>query len=145
MIPLRKCAAMAGLESERLVIGASLRPLHWRMLSGYLANLDKGPDVVCALITADLRTYLDLGATERAASVLLVLRLLLTQFPHLAKSALPPSCRLRTSANFPHLGLETGPSDMSDGENDNSPTSHGGALCPFPKPKLDASGQSSSA
>ncbi|ARN80088.1 hypothetical protein B1812_02210 [Methylocystis bryophila] len=136
---------MAGLESERLVIGASIRPIHWRMLSSYLANLDKGPAVVCALITADLRTYLDLGATERAASVLIVLRLLLTQFPDLAKSAIPPSCRLRTLANFSHLDLDTRASNMCDGENDNSPVSPGGALCSFPKPKLDASHQSSSA
>ncbi|HTO79511.1 MAG TPA: hypothetical protein VMJ31_07030 [Methylocystis sp.] len=128
MIPLRKCAAMAGLESEKLVIGAPLRPMHWRMLSGYLANLDKGPAVVCGLIIADLRTYLDLGATERAASVLVVLRLLLTRFPYLAKSAIPQSCRLHTSASFSYLGLETGPFDMNDGENDNSPTSQGGAL-----------------
>lgn len=138
---------MVGLESQKYVVGAPMRPMQWRMLSGYLANLGKGPAVVCNLITADLRTYLDLGATERAASVLVVVRLLLTQFPYLAKSAIPQSCWLRTSASFSHLGLEKGPSNKSDGENDNSPTSHGGTFCPFQKiePKLDASHQSSSA
>lgn len=125
MIPLCECAAIAGLESEKLVIGAPIRPMHWRMLSSYLVNLDKGPTAVCALIVADLHTFLDLGAKERAASVLVVLRLLLTQFPYLAESAIPQSCRLRASAEFLHLGLETDPSNVSHGQNDNSATSPG--------------------
>jgi hypothetical protein len=141
MIPLCECAAIAGLESEKLVIGTPIRPMHWRMLSSYLANLDKGPAAVCALIIADLHTLLDLGAKERAAGVLVVLRLLLTQFPHLAKSAIPQSCRLRASANFSHLGLETGLSNASDGENDNSATSRGVTVYPFRKiqPNLNES------
>jgi len=145
MIRLRECAAISGLECEKLVIGAPIRPMHRRLLLSYMANLDKGPAAVCALVTADLRTFLDLGAKERAASVLVVLRLLVTRFPHLAKSAIPQSCRLRASASFSHL--ETGLPIASDGQNDNSPTSRGVTVCPFQKSgaKLGESRRSGSA
>jgi len=147
MIPLRECARMAGLESEQLVIGAPAHPIHWRLLSGYLANLDKGPAAVCALITADLRVFLDLGAKERAASVLVVLRLFLTQFPHLAKNAIPQICRLRGSANFSNLDVQRGATNASHGDNDNCPTSRRATVCPLQRSEADReeSNRSSSA
>jgi len=133
MIPLRECAAIAGLDSEELVVGARPRPRHWRILSGYLANLDKGPAVVCGLIIADLRAYLDLGAKERAASVLVVLRLLLTQFPHLAKDPIPQLRWSHAPASRSHFGAEMVPPDPCHGENENSPSSRGVTVRPFRK------------
>ena len=114
MIPLHECAAIAGLKSDDLVVGTDFRPIHWKMLSGYLTNRDKGLARVCGLIIADMRAYLDLGAKEKAADALVVLRLLLANFPSLDTSTIPEFAWSNPSSELSSLQLEMAPPKRSD-------------------------------
>jgi hypothetical protein len=82
MISVSECAALAGLASNELVLGAVPSVRHRHLLSSYLFNSPLGLDVVRGMIVADLRGFLDLGVPARAADLLIVLRLLLTDHPH---------------------------------------------------------------
>jgi hypothetical protein len=81
MISVSECAAEAGLASNELVLGAVPSARHESLLSSYLLNSHRGLDSVRAMIVADLRRFLDLGVPARAADLLIVLRLLLTDHP----------------------------------------------------------------
>lgn len=81
MITVSECAAFAGLASNELVLGAVPSAKHRRLLSSYLLNLKRGPEAVRDLMVADLRGLLDLGVTSRAADLLIVLRLFLSDYP----------------------------------------------------------------
>ena len=81
MITLEQCAVFAGLASNETLLGATPSALHHSLLSSYLLNLGKGPKFVRKLIVVDIRTYLDLGASKRAADLLLVLREFLSHHP----------------------------------------------------------------
>ncbi len=80
MISLRECARLCGLRSKDLIIGVPIAPRHHKMLSDYLLNLDWGTVAVCRILVADLRGFLDLGMNHRAADLLIVLRLFLTNY-----------------------------------------------------------------
>jgi hypothetical protein len=86
MITVSECAAFAGLASNELVLGAVPSVKHHSLLSGYLSNLGRGPQAVRDMIVADLRMFLELGATRRVADLLLVLRLFLSDFPAARRS-----------------------------------------------------------
>jgi hypothetical protein len=81
MITVTQCAALAGLASDEMVLGVTPSAKHYSLLSSYLVNLRRGPVAVRTLIVADLRTILDLGASRRAADLLIVLRLFLSEYP----------------------------------------------------------------
>ena len=81
MITVSQCAAQAGLASNELVLGSIPSPEHDALLESYLLNGHRGLCAVRAMIVADLRGFLDLGVTARAADLLIVLRLLLTAHP----------------------------------------------------------------
>jgi hypothetical protein len=84
MITVSQCAAQAGLASNELVLGAIPSCEHDALLESYLLNGHRGLDAVRSMIVADLRGFLDLGVTARAADLLIVLRLLLTAHPEAA-------------------------------------------------------------
>ncbi|WP_400765644.1 hypothetical protein [Methylosinus sporium] len=81
MITVSQCAAQAGLASNELVLGAIPSCEHDALLESYLLNGHRGLTAVREMIVADLRGFLDLGVTIRAADLLIVLRLLLTAHP----------------------------------------------------------------
>jgi len=81
MITLAQCAAFSGLASHEVIGGAVPSARHHKMLSSYLLNLDRGTLAVREMIVSDLRRFLDLGAEGRAADLMLVLRLLLSDYP----------------------------------------------------------------
>lgn len=81
MISFAQCAAFAGLASNEMVLGVTPAVKHDRLLSSYLANLGRGAIAVRDMIVADLRAYLDLGAMQRAADQLIVLRRFLSSYP----------------------------------------------------------------
>jgi hypothetical protein len=81
MISVSECAAEVGLASNELVLGAVPSAMHDSLLTSYLLNSHRGLDAVRAMIVADLRRFLDLGVPARAADLLIVLRLLLTDHP----------------------------------------------------------------
>jgi hypothetical protein len=81
MISVAQCAALAGLDSHDMVLGVTLSAKHQSLLSSYLFNLERGPMAVRDMIVADMRRFRELGALQRAADLLLVLRLFLTNYP----------------------------------------------------------------
>ncbi len=78
MIGLTRCAGIAGLTSDEIFLGMREADRHRRLLFGYLANLHRGRRAVRNMIVADLRRFVDLGAEARAADLLVVLRLFLS-------------------------------------------------------------------
>lgn len=81
MISVAQCAALAGLDSHDMVLGVTLSAKHQSLLSSYLFNLERGRMAVRDMIVADMRRFRELGALQRAADLLLVLRLFLTNYP----------------------------------------------------------------
>ncbi len=81
MVSLSQCAGCAGLDSSELLIGTVVSAKHHSLLQSYVLNLWRGAIVVRDLIRTDLRAFIDLGAKERAADLLLVLRLFLSGYP----------------------------------------------------------------
>ncbi|HEY8063160.1 MAG TPA: hypothetical protein VIF40_00350 [Methylosinus sp.] len=97
MITVSQCAAQAGLASNELVLGTVPSFEHDALLESYLLNGHRGLGAVRAMIVADLRAFLDLGVTARAADLLIVLRLLLTTRP---EAALAPQPAAETEMGF---------------------------------------------
>ena len=81
MITVRQCAAFAGLVSNEMLLGVLPSAKHRSLLSSYLLNLKRGPVAVRDMIVADLRSFLDIGASQRAADLLIVLRLFFAEYP----------------------------------------------------------------
>ena len=81
MITMEQCRIFSGLVSNEIVMGAVPSPKHRARLSGYLLNLKWGQATVREMIVADIRAALDLGALNRAADLLVVLRLFLSDHP----------------------------------------------------------------
>ena len=81
MITLTQCAAFAGLTANEFVLGVSPSAKHQLLLSSYLVHLGRGQAAVREIIVADLRIFLDLGVSQRAADLLIVLRLFLSDYP----------------------------------------------------------------
>lgn len=81
MITISQCLDFTSLAPNEIILGASLGPRHQRLLSSYLLNLDRGATAVRDMIIADLRSFLDVGARQRAADQLLVLRIFLAEYP----------------------------------------------------------------
>jgi hypothetical protein len=79
MITLEECARFAALETNELFTGAVLSTRHQSLLSTYLFNLTRGPAAVRKMIVSDIRAAIDLGASKRAADLVLVLRLFLSK------------------------------------------------------------------
>lgn len=81
MIAVAQCTAYAGLASNELFLGVVPSAKHASLLASYLLNMRRGAEVVRDMILADLRACIDLGATRRAADLLVVLRLYLSDYP----------------------------------------------------------------
>jgi len=81
MITLTKCAAFAALSSNEMLSGVTPSAKHCQLLSSYLLNLERGPAAMRDMIVADFRCFLDLGARQRAADLLIVLRCFLSAYP----------------------------------------------------------------
>ncbi|WP_198033135.1 hypothetical protein [Methylosinus sp. PW1] len=74
LIPLSRCAELCGLAPHEMIPGATPSPFHQSLYESYLMLCDRGADFVRDLIVSDIRRALDIGATRRAAELLLVLR-----------------------------------------------------------------------
>lgn len=81
MIAFAQCVAFAGLSSNEMILGATPSARHYSLLASYLLNLGRGPVTVRDMIVSDLRSFLDLGAKQRAADLLIVLRIFLSDYP----------------------------------------------------------------
>ena len=85
MITMEQCKIFSGLLSNEMVVGPVPSPKHRARLTGYLLNLKWGQATVREMIVADIRVALDLGALNRAADLLVVLRLFLSDHPEARK------------------------------------------------------------
>ena len=81
MITLEQCVASTGLAPGELCLGSTPSTKHRALLGSYLLNLKRGPEFVREMMVSDLRRWLDLGAVEQAADLLIVLRQFLTAHP----------------------------------------------------------------
>jgi hypothetical protein len=81
MLTLAQCCAVASLASDESYVGVTPCVKHRALLDSYLANMWRGPEVVCDMIIGDLRRCIDLGAKLRAADLLIVLRQFLSDHP----------------------------------------------------------------
>jgi hypothetical protein len=73
--------AVAGLASNETILGVDPCAKHHSLLASYLFNFERGPAAVRNMIIADLRSFLELGASRRAADLLIVLRLFFSKHP----------------------------------------------------------------
>ena len=81
MITCAQCAVFAGLAANEICLGPTPSAKHRSLLTSYLVNLKRGPEVVRDMIVSDLRCWLDLGAVQQAADLLIVLRHFLSDYP----------------------------------------------------------------
>jgi hypothetical protein len=81
MLSIEQCAHFAGLAPDELRLCAVPAARHRSLLQSYLANLKRGSEAVSKMIVSDFWLFRDLGAQEKAADVLLVLRLFLSAYP----------------------------------------------------------------
>ncbi len=86
MISLSRCIDLADLDPKELLVGVAPSARHYSLLAGYVLNLDRGVGAVRDLIRSDLAGYIDLGAKARAADLLLILRLFLSDYPEASES-----------------------------------------------------------
>lgn len=84
LMPIRRCAEMAGLRSYELVLGVSPSDKHERMLARYRRAVSL--DAARGRVVADIRSAVRIGAVRRAADLLIVLRRLLAPEPALVDS-----------------------------------------------------------
>ncbi len=89
LISVPLCAASADLRSSEVFLGVTPSTKHRSMLTGYLLNLKRGPVAVRDMIIADMRAALELGARQRAADLLLVLRLFFSDYPEVRYGGQP--------------------------------------------------------
>src|SRR5208283_3219067 len=66
---------------DPLFVSSGFSPKHKTLLVSYVLNLNHGPGAVREMIVADIRAAIDLRAPERAADLLLVLRVFLFEHP----------------------------------------------------------------
>jgi hypothetical protein len=81
VIKFKHCTMFADLAQSEMVLGATPHARHHCLLQSYVQNLWRGPETVREIIVGDIRAALDLGASRRAADLLIVLRLFLSDHP----------------------------------------------------------------
>ncbi|WP_442754529.1 hypothetical protein ACNHKD_16270 [Methylocystis sp. JAN1] len=67
------------LASDELTLSASVTPRHRSLLASYRMNAHRGEASARNLIIRDLRSFLDLGAIDRATDLLIVLALFMRE------------------------------------------------------------------
>lgn len=88
MITLKRCAMLAGLDPDALVVGVPPATRHHTLLKSYhLLNLHHDRAAVRRMIVSDLLSCLDIGALRCAADLVVVLRLFLSESEHDSPSA----------------------------------------------------------
>lgn len=75
LMPIERCAEMAGLRGHEIVLGVSPGDKHHRMFARYRRAVSL--DAARTRLVADIRNAVEIGAARRAADLLIVLRWLL--------------------------------------------------------------------
>jgi hypothetical protein len=79
MVTLKHCAKVAGLNVDELILGVEPTARHRALLQSYQPNLHRDRVAVRRMIASDLLDCLEIGAQRRAADLLVVLRLFLSE------------------------------------------------------------------
>ena len=82
MISLRQCADVIGVPPSEIEICVIPTERHAALLRSYLFNLKRGEKAVCSMIIGDFWRLKELGAKERAADAVHVLRMFLSSYPN---------------------------------------------------------------
>jgi len=69
--------------------GSAPSKAHERTLASYLLNRHRGAAAVRDILVADIRGFVDLGQSRAAADLMVVLRMLLAQWPETRRRAPP--------------------------------------------------------
>lgn len=77
---LPQCIEFSGLTRKEIFLGVIPSARHRSLYTSYLLFLPMGAGVVRKMIVTDIRSFLDLGATKRAADLLITLRWLLFDY-----------------------------------------------------------------
>ena len=77
LLAQRSCLARPG----ETLLGITPSPKHRVLLSAYVLNLWRGPEIVRSMIVTDIRSCLDLGMRNQAADLFIVLRKFLSDYP----------------------------------------------------------------
>jgi len=72
LTPIERCAEMAGLRGHELVVGVSPSDKHRHMLARYRRAVSL--EAARRRVVADIRDAVEIGASGRAADLLIVLR-----------------------------------------------------------------------
>lgn len=67
--------------TDRQIVNVSPSTKHRSILSSYLLNAHRGQSAVSSMIMEDLRSFMDLGAMQRAMDLVIVLKLFLSEYP----------------------------------------------------------------
>ena len=103
MFSVSECIDHLGLSSNEVLLGPGPSAKHEALLASYLFNRWRGTAKVRDLIREDLRSAVDLGARERAADLLLVLRMFSSVMPVATCSELVRVTKAAKSRRRPYL------------------------------------------
>lgn len=81
LVSFAQCADFSGLHSNEMLLGATPSARHHSLRASYLRHLRRGSKAVRDMIVADIRSSLDIGASKRAADLLIVLRWFFSDHP----------------------------------------------------------------
>ncbi len=87
MICITQCAESSGLAPNEMILGVTPSSRHHSLFASYLLNKERSPAAIRDMIISDLRSFLDLGAKQRAADLLIVLRLFLSDYLQARRTA----------------------------------------------------------
>lgn len=77
LIPISRCAEISGLRSHEMVLGVTPSLEHERLLANYQFEQGRVRQDARVALVADIRAAVAVGASRRAADLLVVLRRLL--------------------------------------------------------------------
>ncbi|HEY8162752.1 MAG: hypothetical protein ACR650_07435 [Methylocystis sp.] len=86
------------IASNEITLSASVTPMHRTLLASYRMNAHRGEESTRDLILSDLRSFLDLGALERATDVMIVLALFMKEAARCDRRLSLPMRRHRDAA-----------------------------------------------
>ena len=81
LVSLAQCAEVSGLRRDEMLLGATPSARHHSLYASYLLLIQRGSEAGRDRIVADIRLALDLGASKRAADLLIALRWFLSAHP----------------------------------------------------------------
>jgi len=85
MILVHELMMRAGLAAEGQISDGAPCAKHHAILSSYTANASRGQSLVLKMILEDLHSLTELGATQRATDLAVVLQLFLLDHPDVAQ------------------------------------------------------------